>query len=58
RFSGKHVGPFRGYAPTGKSVEWLGAALFQCHGPRISELWVLGDLHSLDQQLSQNAARG
>jgi predicted ester cyclase len=21
RFSGKHVGPFRGYAPTGKSVQ-------------------------------------
>jgi predicted ester cyclase len=24
RFSGVHVGPFRGYTPTGKSVQWLG----------------------------------
>src|SRR5579883_1360330 len=24
RFSGIHVGPFRGYAPTGKPVEWFG----------------------------------
>src|SRR5258708_6642027 len=29
RFSGRHVGPFRGHAPTGKPVHWLGAALFR-----------------------------
>src|SRR5690349_20220498 len=26
RFSGIHVGPFRGYAPTRQPVQWLGAA--------------------------------
>jgi hypothetical protein len=28
RFFGKHVGSFRSFAPTGRPVEWLGAALF------------------------------
>jgi|SRR5579862_4229879 len=32
RFSGTHIAPFRGYAPTGKSVQWLGAALFRSRG--------------------------
>ena len=55
RFSGIHVGPFRGYAPTGKPVQWLGAALFRARGPLISELWVLGDLFSLEADLKKNA---
>jgi predicted ester cyclase len=55
RFSGLHIGPFRGFAPTGKSVQWLGAALFRVHGPLITELWVLGDLISLDATLKANA---
>jgi predicted ester cyclase len=55
RFSGIHVGPFRGYAPTGKPIQWLGAALFRVRGPLISELWVLGDLLSLEADLKKNA---
>jgi predicted ester cyclase len=55
RFSGVHVGSFRGYAPTGKSVQWLGAALFRIQGQVISELWVLGDLISLEADLKKNA---
>lgn len=51
RFSGVHVGTFRGQAPTGKYVHWLGAALFRFDGPRIAELWVLGDLAGLDALL-------
>jgi steroid delta-isomerase-like uncharacterized protein len=58
RFSGIHVGPFRGYAPTGRPVEWLGAALFRCAAGRIAELWVLGDLDALDRTLRTNAERG
>jgi predicted ester cyclase len=54
RFSGVHIGPFRGYAPTGKSVHWLGAALFKIHENQIAELWVLGDLISLDAALREN----
>jgi len=54
RFSGIHVGPFRSFAPTGKHVEWLGAALFRIEESRIAELWVLGDLVSLDARLKNN----
>jgi len=54
RFSGRHVGVFRGYPPTGRPVQWLGAALFRFDGSRISHLWVLGDLASLDELLKVN----
>jgi steroid delta-isomerase-like uncharacterized protein len=53
-FSGRHVGVFRGYPPTGKPVSWVGAALFRFRGERIASLWVLGDLAALDAVLRQN----
>jgi steroid delta-isomerase-like uncharacterized protein len=55
RFGGIHVAPFRGYEPTGKPVQWLGAALFQFDAGCIAELWVLGDLAGLDAVLQKNA---
>jgi predicted ester cyclase len=56
RFSGVHVGEFLGHAPSGKRVEWMGAALFTVGDDgRISDLWVLGDLHALPAQLRANA---
>jgi steroid delta-isomerase-like uncharacterized protein len=55
RFSGIHVGTFRSYAPSGKRVQWLGAALFRVRGSHIAELWVLADLLSLEANLSENA---
>ena len=55
RFSGRHVGAFRGYSPSGKLVEWSGAALFSLEQNVIAELWVLGDLHGLDEVLHANA---
>ena len=54
-FSGVHVRPFRNYSPTGKPVQWHGAALFTFDGLHICELWVLGDLTALDEQLRRNA---
>ena len=54
RFSGTHVGVFRGYAPSGKSVQWLGAALFRFKGNTITDLWVLGDMAGLDTVLQKN----
>jgi steroid delta-isomerase-like uncharacterized protein len=54
-FSGRHVGPFRGFPASGKSVEWHGAALFRLSDGRIQDLWVLGDLAALDQQLLSNS---
>lgn len=54
RFSGRHTAPFRGYEPTGKLVQWLGAALFRFEGDRIADVWVLGDLVRLDALLEEN----
>jgi RimJ/RimL family protein N-acetyltransferase/predicted ester cyclase len=54
RFSGLHVGRFRGFEPTGKAVEWSGAAHFTFRDGRISQVWVLGDLFGLDALLRQN----
>jgi steroid delta-isomerase-like uncharacterized protein len=56
RFSGRHVGPFRGHAPTGKVVAWHGAALFSFDRGVIAGLWVLGDLNGLDDVLRANAS--
>ena len=56
RFTGVHVATFRGHKPTGRPVEWLGAALFVFEGGVIAELWVLGDLVGLDAILEMNAA--
>ncbi len=54
RFSGRHVGTFRGFEPTGRPVHWLGAALFHFEGDAIARLWVLGDLAGLDAVLESN----
>jgi predicted ester cyclase len=56
RFSGTHVAPFRGFAPTGKPVAWQGAAWFRFEGRLIAEIWVLGDLAGLDAVLDANRA--
>jgi predicted ester cyclase len=55
-FSGRHVAAFRGHRPTGKHVQWLGAALFRFEHSMIAELWVLGDLAGLDMLLKTQAA--
>ena len=55
RFSGVHRGELFGFQPTGKPIEWAGAALFTFSGNQVAELWVLGDLHGLSQLLGQNA---
>jgi orotate phosphoribosyltransferase len=52
-FSGIHRGDLLGHPATGKPVEWAGAALFTFRSGRIAELWVLGDVHGLRQQLAQ-----
>jgi steroid delta-isomerase-like uncharacterized protein len=41
RFSGCHVGTFRGFVPTNKQVFWMGAALFDFANGQIKRLWVL-----------------
>jgi predicted ester cyclase len=56
RFSGVHSGEFLGHAPSGRRVQWLGAALFTTGADgRVSDLWVLGDTQALMTQLEANA---
>jgi len=54
-FEGIHRGPFMGFAPTGRRVEWAGAALFTLKDGKIADLWVLGDVNGLREQLERNA---
>lgn len=55
RFSGIHRGELFGHQPTGKSVDWAGAALFTFSNGQVAALWVLGDVHGLIQLLERNA---
>ena len=54
RFSGVHVGPFLGYQPSGRRVEWHGAAFFTARDGLLDTIWVLGDLDTLRGQLDAN----
>lgn len=50
-FSGFHRAVFFGVPATGRRVTWSGAAFFAIADQRIKEIWVLGDLDSIRQQL-------
>ena len=51
RFRGRHRGKMFGIAPTGRDINWSGAAFFHCDGGMIAELWVLGDVEAVRRQL-------
>jgi steroid delta-isomerase-like uncharacterized protein len=51
RFTGKHVGPLLGFAPTGRVLAWMGATEFTCQNGKILKVWELGDVKSLEEQL-------
>lgn len=53
-FTGIHRDQFMGYLPSHKRVSWDGCALFTFDGERIRDVWVLGDLKSLENQLKQS----
>jgi steroid delta-isomerase-like uncharacterized protein len=55
KFTGKHTGTLLGYPPTGRAVQWVGAAEFTCKNGRILKVWELGDVKSLQNQLSSDA---
>jgi len=44
-----------GRLPTGRRAEWVGAALFTLKSDKIADLWVLGGLQGLREQLQRNA---
>ena len=54
-FEGIHQGPFMGFQPTGKRVEWAGAALFTLQAGKIADLWVLGDVAGLRDLLQRQS---
>ncbi len=53
-FKGVHCGRLFDVEPTGREVRWAGGAFFTTANGQISELWVLGDIDSLKQQLNAN----
>lgn len=59
-FTGTHQGEVFGVAPTGRRFEYSGAAVFTFVDNLIAEVWVLGDIHGLLQQLESvdNHRRG
>lgn len=55
-FHGRHRSRFFDVEATGKEIRWAGGAFFTTDGKQIVELWVLGDVDSVKQQL--NASGG
>jgi steroid delta-isomerase-like uncharacterized protein len=52
RYTGTHRGAIFGIAPTGRRIEYAGAALFRFRNGRIWNVWVLGDVDGLKRQLA------
>ena len=50
-FKGLHRARFFEVEPTGREIRWVGGAFFTTDGQQIVELWVLGDVDSVKQQL-------
>jgi predicted ester cyclase len=50
-YTGTHRGEVFGVEPTGRAFEYAGAAVFSFTRQRIAQVWVLGDIHGLLQQL-------
>lgn len=53
--TGTHEGEVFGLAPTGRGFEYAGAAVFTIEEGLIREVWVLGDIYGLIQQLSPSS---
>ena len=51
-YTGTHQGEVFELAATGKRFEYSGAAVFTFSRDLISDVWVLGDIYGLIQQLS------
>lgn len=50
-YTGTHRGTLFGVSASGRAIEYSGAALFTFEGGRIAEVWVLGDVDGLKQQI-------
>lgn len=54
-FKGKHVQKFLDYEASNKIVQWNGVAIFTIKNNLIKDIWVLGDLKNLENQLKSNS---
>ena len=54
KYSGTHKGDIFGIPSTGKKIVYYGSAIFSFSENKISDVWVLGDIHGLLNQLNQN----
>ena len=52
-WSGTHLGGLLGVEPTGKRVEYVGAAIFRLAEGKIEDGWVVGDTQELWKQLGR-----
>jgi len=52
-YNGTHMGKLLDFEPTGNRIRYHGASFFKIANDKIIEIWVLGDLNSLNKQLSK-----
>ncbi|MGA8114995.1 MAG: ester cyclase [Actinocatenispora sp.] len=51
RYTGTHLGPFLDIPATGRRFGYSGAAFFTAAGGLLTDIWVLGDLQAVHEQL-------
>jgi predicted ester cyclase len=57
-FRGVHRGRFFDVEPTAREIRWAGGAFFTTDGQQIVDLWVLGDIDAVKQQLNASPLAG
>jgi predicted ester cyclase len=55
RFHGIHSKELFGAPATGRRVWWIATPIFAFEGPKVRDLFVLGDLHGLIERLKSDA---
>jgi steroid delta-isomerase-like uncharacterized protein len=50
-FKGTHRAKFFGIEATGREITWAGGAFFKIEDNKIKDIWVLGDIDAVKQQL-------
>ena len=55
RFHGFHRKEMFGVAPSGRHVWWTGMPIFTFEGPKVRDLFVLGDIHGLIARMKGEA---
>jgi predicted ester cyclase len=58
RFHGYHQQKIFGVKPSGRHVWWIGMPIFTFDGPKVRDLYVLGDIYGLIVRLKDEAESG